>query len=326
MLGEHGLTASVVNLSLCYEYVSGRDRALREAFDAALTRARPLPEATAQDLYRRFIWDEDKRRFEHLRAELRTLVSETLTGVTEAQHQASRSADSLQQQSARLEHGSSLDEVRLVLAEVVSEARTMARNSHLMKQMLEDTRRDVDNLRNELEKTRQQVLVDALTGLKNRRAFEAALQEACGPTGKQEGELTLLLVDIDRFKEINDSYGHLVGDKVIRHVGSLLSANVKGKDVVARVGGEEFAVLLPETPMANAERVAEALRGVVERGRLKRANTGETVGRVTISVGLTAYHAGESTEDFMGRADRALYAAKQAGRNRVSALAATAHS
>jgi diguanylate cyclase len=210
--------------------------------------------------------------------------------------------------------------LRRLLNDVVGETRSIARNGQMLKEMLDDTRREVEALRDELEHTRQQVTIDALTGLKNRRAFEATLQEARELANKTTATLSLLLVDIDHFKDVNDTHGHLVGDRVIRSVGSILAANIKGKDTVARMGGEEFAVLLPDTALSSAARVGEVLRTTIERSRLKRTETGESVGRVTISIGITGYRPGESNDDFVGRADKALYLSKRAGRNRVSVL------
>jgi len=318
-MGRYGIAPNPVNYSLCYDSVSGHNPGLREALDRRLAGGQ-FDDSAARELYRRFIWDDDKRRLETLRAELRTLVTETITGVSQAKTDAERSADSLAAKSANLKRGPSLEEMRQILDDAVGETRAMARNGELLKNMLNDTRLEVERLRDELELTRQQVITDALTGLKNRRAFEVAVQTACEHANKTESPLTLLLVDIDNFKDVNDTYGHLVGDKVIRYVGSLMSANVKGKDTVARMGGEEFAVLLPDTPLANAERVSETLRAAIERSRVKRADTGEAVGRVTVSIGVTTYCQGDTFDEFVGRADKALYASKAAGRNRVSVL------
>jgi diguanylate cyclase len=125
------------------------------------------------------------------------------------------------------------------------------------------------------------------------------------------------MADIDHFKRVNDSYGHLIGDKVLHAVGRALQANVKGKDTASRFGGEEFAVLLPQTPLEGAARLAETLRTTVASGRVKSIGSGETVGNITISIGVACYRAGEPAAELIARADRALYAAKASGRNRV---------
>lgn len=318
-MGRHGIAPNPLNFSLCYDYVSGHNSALNAALDRAVS-GQCFTEVTARDLYRQYVWDGEKQRLEELRTELRKLIVETLTGVAQASSEASRSAHKLATHSEKLESGPSLDELRSIVTAVMSETRNIAQNGATLKNMLDETRQEVESLRDELENTRKQVAVDPLTGLKNRRAFEAALHEATNRSVQHGEPLALLVVDIDRFKEVNDTFGHLAGDRVIRSVSTLLSANVKGKDTVARLGGEEFAVLLPDTPLSGAERVGEALRHAVEHSRLRRSNTGETIGHITVSVGVTAYLAGETHDDFIGRADKALYMSKRAGRNRVSVM------
>ena len=127
----------------------------------------------------------------------------------------------------------------------------------------------------------------------------------------------LLLGDIDHFKSVNDTYGHLLGDKVIKFVAKVFKDGTKGQDLAARFGGEEFAVLLPDTPLSGATAVAENLRKAVEAGRLRRTDTGEAVRQVTISIGATILLPGEPAGATISRADAALYRAKQGGRNRV---------
>ncbi len=127
------------------------------------------------------------------------------------------------------------------------------------------------------------------------------------------------MADIDFFKKINDTYGHLLGDKVIRAVAQVIHANVKGRDIAARVGGEEFAVLLPETTVTGAKALAEQIRTAVARGRIHRGDRDEQIGGVTLSIGVAMAEPEEALEALIGRADAALYEAKRTGRNRVCA-------
>lgn len=126
----------------------------------------------------------------------------------------------------------------------------------------------------------------------------------------------LVLVDVDHFKRLNDTFGHLLGDKVLRGIAEVLRAGIKGRDVAGRIGGEEFAVLLPQTSLQDAHKLAEQIRVAVERGRIHQG-ADETVGSVTISLGLTVGRSVDSINELMARADAALYEAKRTGRNRV---------
>jgi diguanylate cyclase (GGDEF)-like protein len=125
------------------------------------------------------------------------------------------------------------------------------------------------------------------------------------------------MLDIDHFKKINDGFGHLVGDRVIKGVGAAIASAVKKGDVAARYGGEEFAVLLPGASADVAFQVAERVRETVGRASIKRLDKKESVGNVTISGGIAIMRSDESLLSFIDRADKALYAAKQGGRNRV---------
>jgi diguanylate cyclase len=125
------------------------------------------------------------------------------------------------------------------------------------------------------------------------------------------------MIDIDKFKNFNDTYGHLIGDLILKLLANMLTDTIKGRDTASRYGGEEFAVILPETSLQNAVKVAETIRRRTKEKELKNRSTGEIMGRVTVSIGVGCYLLGEDLSDFIARADAALYAAKHAGRDRV---------
>jgi diguanylate cyclase len=198
---------------------------------------------------------------------------------------------------------------------VLRDTRDLQSSLDSVKARLVATRGEVDELRAELVRVRAEVIVDALTGLANRRAFDERLAALVA----DERGRSLVMVDIDHFKSLNDSYGHLFDDRVLRALGVVLKDAVRGEDMVARYGGEEFAVLLPATVRDDAVRVAENLRERVSRARIRRTSSDETVGSITVSCGVAGYVPGEEAAAFVERADRALCASKGGGRNRVSA-------
>jgi diguanylate cyclase len=130
--------------------------------------------------------------------------------------------------------------------------------------------------------------------------------------------MSLLMLDIDRFKDFNDNHGHQAGDQVLRQVAQVLTSSVKGRDLVARYGGEEFAVILPQTGLEGARQLAEQMRRDVAGHRVVLKATGRELGRITLSIGCAQQHWGEPVADLVRRADRALYQAKRLGRNRVA--------
>ncbi len=178
-------------------------------------------------------------------------------------------------------------------------------------QMVENTM--ADNAR--LEQLAQ---TDPLTSLLNRRALTERLTAEMERALRYDSTLALLLIDLDHFKKVNDTYGHLVGDDVLRDVGQLLTATVRGNDIVARYGGEEFLVLLPETDDTGAEAFAERIREAVDQHQFAPEAAFPSL-HLTASIGVAVFPAAriESVEDLFARADAALYRAKADGRNRV---------
>jgi len=166
-------------------------------------------------------------------------------------------------------------------------------------------------------------LTDGLTGLANRRAFDQALDREWMRTLRESSEISLLLLDIDHFKEFNDRYGHLVGDDCLRAVAAAVSGAVRASDVVARYGGEEIAVILPSTLIAGAVEVAEKVRSAVEALRLCHEDNPEAGSDLTVSVGVATALARvggtmRMPESLLLAADNAMYKAKHEGRNRVA--------
>ncbi|MCC8190271.1 MAG: GGDEF domain-containing protein [Planctomycetes bacterium] len=156
--------------------------------------------------------------------------------------------------------------------------------------------------------------IDGLTCIFNRTTFMELLLDEIKRSQILEYPLVLLILDIDNFKRVNDTYGHQAGDRVLHGMGSTLKNSLRRNDIVARYGGEEFAVLIPNAPMHEAVKVAEKIRCSLA------AMTVENTPRVTVSIGCTAYTAGETPEDYFKRADDALYQAKKTGKNRVCIL------
>jgi two-component system cell cycle response regulator len=166
-----------------------------------------------------------------------------------------------------------------------------------------------------VEESRWMATTDALTGLLNRRAFLESTNREIARTRRYNDKLSVILLDVDHFKHINDRRGHAAGDIVLTEVGTMLNQAVRTCDIVARWGGEEFVLVLPSTALEGAEQVAERIRELLADSKIQDAN-GDHI-PVTASFGVASYAGSETLEQVIDRADRAMYLAKSGGRNRV---------
>ena len=173
-----------------------------------------------------------------------------------------------------------------------------------------------------LEKLKRLSITDGLTKLFNSRYFYNQIKAEIDRTARYQRPLSLLLLDIDNFKDYNDSFGHLEGDKVLLRLGQVIKTCLRKMDSAYRYGGEEFTVILPETEGDEAATVAERIRAAVEMEKYYPQNNDNPVA-ITISIGVTEYHNREDVAIFVQRADKAMYLSKQSGRNRVSCLFAS---
>lgn len=167
-------------------------------------------------------------------------------------------------------------------------------------------------LRAQVRQERERAQQDALTEIPNRAAFDERINAEIARHKRHGRELSLAVIDIDKFKRVNDNFGHKAGDKVLKSVAEICAANVRASDFLARYGGEEFVLVLPETPLVQAHHVAEKLRNEVAG---KGFYYDKTRVPITVSVGIAQFTKGEGVDEVFQRADRALYAAKERGRN-----------
>ncbi len=218
----------------------------------------------------------------------------------------------------------SIEEQRLLLAHeaerLLESHRWLADRMERAYAALEKVSSDSNRLTDELQRISQLSLTDELTGLPNRREFQQRLESELERVGRYGYPLTLAMIDLDKFKAVNDTYGHPVGDRVLVAYAQEVFSHFRRHDSVARYGGEEFEVLLPNTAIEGTLRALEKIRRRAREVALHHEELEITL--PTFSAGVALYRPGESAGDFVARADAALYEAKRLGRNRIE-LAAT---
>lgn len=207
--------------------------------------------------------------------------------------------------------------VREVIGSLVLATKDAAETNQTLDARLKETRTEIETLRDTLEAVRAESLTDPLTGVSNRKHFEESLAKAVETGAQDRSPLSLVVIDIDYFKRFNDTYGHLTGDQVLKLVALTMRENVDETATLARFGGEEFAVILPETSLDAAHATAEKIRQSVMRRELIKRSTGESLGKVTISAGIAVLREGDTAVSLLERADHSMYAAKRMGRNRT---------
>jgi diguanylate cyclase len=190
----------------------------------------------------------------------------------------------------------------------------VAARLHSLAERVAHMEQEAQGYREHLEEQRQKALVDPLTGLPNRAAWSERLDLEVTQWQQHGNTLLLAMLDLDHFKRINDNYGHLAGDKVLKIIASVLRKRLRGTDFIARFGGEEFVLLMPSTVPTAGLKLLESLRASIEACPFHFK--GEPV-TITVSIGMSAFRPGEHGDQVLKRADQALYRAKNAGRNRV---------
>lgn len=313
LMSKYKTAATPAAYAMWYDYVSGTNVSLKTELDVLLKSQESLSGEQVDALFSKHISECDRETMKRVHADMRRVMSNIAESASQTGNSASQFGRMLEGYGDRLRTDLNSGEVQDIVDGLSGETERMRDSMDSLNNRLAESRSEVDKLRDELRRVKEEAVTDPLTGLLNRKGFSMAMAEATA--GDQ---LCLLILDIDHFKRINDNYGHLLGDKVIQFVGKSLLATVKGKDTASRYGGEEFAVLLPETDLTGAYAVAEQIRSGIEKARIRRMDSKESIGTVTISIGIARYRPGETEAEFIARADEALYCSKNQGRNQVS--------
>ncbi len=319
LLKQHDVPTSPANYEVWINHAAGAHPDLSREIEAQLASGGRFTDAVNEALFNRFFSDA---RLTVEMVETSESVARELSGVIstlrEAGDQTGAYADTLQNAVSIMERSAEASDLRAVMASLVAVTRDMVGNNRQLVTQMASSSRQVEALQTALQSVKVEALTDGLTGLANRRMLDETLRRRVDEPEASSAGLCLLMCDIDHFKRFNDTWGHPVGDQVLRFIAAVLRQHAHGDILAARYGGEEFAVVLPRTDMARASAIGEAIRKQVGSKRLTRRSTGEVIGAVTISAGIAQLRCGESVADLIARADVCLYASKRAGRDRIT--------
>ncbi len=307
------------NYELWYTYAAGFNRELNRAINEHLKRqGRVTPEAT-EHFYEEFL---SPVRLSDRVGEVSNQVSSEIGGLLGMLESSGANVrgygESLRDAASGLSAAKSNNQINKIVQHMLTATNDMQSKNQDLESQLAESRSQIKELQESLEAIRYESLTDQLTGLANRKYFDESLELATAAAKRRGEALCLIMCDIDRFKDFNDTFGHQTGDQVLRLVGAAIKSAVQGRDIAARYGGEEFAIILPDTSLGAAVTVAEHIREAVMAKELIKRSTGESLGRITMSCGVAAYREGETAESLIERADACLYTSKRKGRNRVT--------
>lgn len=255
--------------------------------------------------------DDFTRAREALEAEVSHLAGLMASGIDSHDSYA----ETLQRVQTRLAVVETPEQLRALASVLAAENQAMRRDTRNLSMQLDASRKQIEALRTSLQQERQVGLRDGLTEIGNRRSFNLSLDEAIKAAISMETPLALILLDIDGFKAINDTHGHGVGDEVLKSCAKAIAEGARKEDHVARIGGEEFAIVMPDASDLVAAISAERLRGRLESDAVDVGADAPL--RYTASFGVSQLQRGDTAEALVQRADARLYRAKNQGRNRV---------
>lgn len=326
LMDERKVCLNPRNFAIWYSYACGNPTELVRAVDETFGNGKPYSEEAGRVLWEKYLGTAARSALpgedgERLERQIRDVLQ--ILDAAGADNKVYGKA--LRNAVERLAQSNALGTVKDVITTLVAETQTMADRTRALEQQLQAKAKETAELKLSLEATRKDAITDALTGIYNRKHFDQKLREETAQAAGTGEPLCLLMADIDHFKRFNDTHGHQIGDQVLKLVAHTLSETLKGRDTPARFGGEEFAIILPMTMIDGAMTVAEQIRARVASRVIRRRDTQQQLGAITLSIGVTELVPGEPLADLVQRADEALYAAKGAGRNRVHLNAPVGH-
>lgn len=308
------------NYHLWYNYVSASMPELNQAIDQAVKMQGTCSLTTCERLYHQYLAAQDEKQMEAMKLSLAAMANELGHSMQDAISDTGMFQEMLDKSFDKLsridDEGFSLEDTMGILRELVRESRDVRMSTMHFRNQLSNAEKEIKELRAALNETRKLANEDALTNLLNRRAFDLELEGLI----RSQHPFSLILADIDRFKNFNDEYGHLLGDQVLRAFSKRLRDACKEGVTAYRLGGEEFAMLVPHRSLALARQMAESMRRAIERMSILDRKSGRRIDHITVSFGVGEFNGQESADCLVERTDKLLYKAKELGRNRVMPL------
>lgn len=321
LIQKHRTPPDPKTYAVWYAYVEAADTRVIERVDHAIAANGTLTPYDISAIFQELLTEEPAA--DSARHSIGMAIEKEIDEVMKIIQQGVQNSDdfgaSLDKANEELPGAASGDQLASLVSTLMEDNKRMAETTRELNQGLMDSQKQIATLNQELEEVQTQCMRDPLTAIANRRAFDERLEREVCAAAETGEKLCLALADIDHFKNVNDTYGHQVGDAVLQQFAAVVTQNIKGQDMVARYGGEEFAIILPETDLFSAYNLLVKIKYNFKSAETPIEGTLKTLKDVTASFGLVRFEPGMTPRDMIEQADNFLYEAKHAGRDRVKA-------
>jgi diguanylate cyclase len=316
-ISKYNLAYNPISYALGYEYATGRNETLLADMQDLQKNKINISFEIALNLFRKHVANKQVLLAENKVGELQKILTEMIRQLGSSGIKLDTRDHSLESYTEKLIQSTSIEDMAAIAQKIVSDTKAVVSASRNLKKQMDETVTEIYTLKEELKGIKQTARTDVLTGLLNRRGFDQAISKTRQDAITHNNTFSIILTDIDHFKKVNDTHGHLIGDNVLKMISRLLKEQIKGKDIAARFGGEEFVLVLPETPLNGAFILAEQIRKRLQTMKWITKDSGKPIGSVTVSLGVAQYKPDETIEALIQRVDNALYFAKKNGRNKT---------
>jgi diguanylate cyclase len=306
------------NYEVWYTYATGYNTSLNQAINGALAQKDALTDTDLEQLYADHI--SPTRLAGTINAVGPRAAEEIIRVMTMAAASAAAAGactENLGNIISKLGSTNDRKDLRTVIKMLAQTVIEMKKDSEALEAQIVTSKGQINRLQQTLEVARNESLTDPLTGIADRKHFAERLAKAMAESRECGEPLSFVMTDVDHFKSFNEAWGHPTGDHVLRLIAGQIKQNIKVRDVAARFGGDEFAVILPNTRVQTARRAADQIRHAIMSKDIRKRSTGQKLGRVTVSIGVSMALKDDTSESLIARAVTHLNAAKHHGRNRV---------
>lgn len=320
-MGQHEAAFNPITFTVWFEHVAGMNTRLSQAMEQLMQVRPQLTDDDVWGLYQSYVADVDPLAMHRIGDELQRVTSSLAKAAASTGEDAGQFGSQLETLVTDLQALNDTLVTPAVIKAIEGSAR-MRSSTQALESEVKTSQSEVQRLQNELTRVRDESLHDSLTQVLNRKGFDQRLADML-PQPAQDGHAhCLIMFDIDYFKKVNDTHGHVMGDRVLQAVGEVLKSCVPSTSAfsVARYGGEEFAILMPDSTEDEAVKLAELVRTRIKAMKIRDRRTQAVVLTITISSGVALLQADDDAQSLTSRADAALYQSKQGGRDRVTCV------